>query len=221
MGWKERFTFREKHAVEHEVCGSVFRFYPNRIRMLQDLAEVAKPIGSALAGLFAERDYGSTEKVMSQEGTIIKETSIQAATVEVLKHRAKERDVSVEALLSAVSDPRNRLMFGRLLMDSLREEFNYHPDRPAPEVEAFLYGEGDYAGLDLPALSAMVAGWVKANAKQFGSVGEQIAAEVMGRIGGAAASLNPLNESPSTTAKPEPGSSSKTPSSPESPADSL
>ncbi len=223
MGWKDRFTFRERHFVEHAVCGQALRFYPNRVGLLHDLAEVSKPVASAIAALFADRstDAGFNEKVSQQGDIIVKETTAQAASPEVLLLRAKERDGAIEALLTAVADPRNRLLLGRLLMDSLREEFPYHGERPAIDVEEFLYGDGKpdgYPGLDVPALTAAIGGWIKANAKQFGKVGEQIAAEIQGRFGGAVASPSRPNVSPSGTPSPEPGPISRTPSSQPSPA---
>ena len=226
MGWKDRFTFRERHFVEHEVCGQKLRFYPNRVRLLHDLAEVSKPVASALAALFSDHstDAGFNEKISQQGDIIVKETTSQAASPEVLQLRSKERDGAISALLSAVSDPRNRLLLGRLLMDSLRDEFPYHEERPTVDVEEFLYGDGrpdGYPGLDLPALTSALGGWIKANAKQFGKVGEQMAAELAGRIGGARVSPNPRSESPSETPSPAPGSTSKIPSSEPSPAGSI
>jgi hypothetical protein len=223
MGWKDRFTFRERHFVEHEVCGQRLRFYPNRVGLLHDLAEVSKPVASALAALFSDRsqDAGMEEKISQQGDIIVKESVMQAVSAEIVTLRSKERDGAIDALLTAVSDPRNRLLLGRLLMDSLREEFPYHAERPAVDVEEFLYGDGKpdgYPGLDIPALTAMIGGWIKANAKQFGKVGEQVAAELAGRIGGVRVSPSPRSEYPSETPSPAPGSSSRTPSSEPSPA---
>lgn len=215
MGWKDRFTFRERHFVTHEVGGIKFNFYPNRIALLHELAEVSKPIATALGALFADqsRDTASAEKVMLQGDTTIKETTLQSISPELAAHRAKERDDALKALLDAVSDPRNRLLIGKLLMDSLRDEFPFARDRHPGDVEEFLYGDGkDYAGLDTPALSGMVQGWIKANAKVFGPAGEMVAAQLKGQLGGIVA---PLSASPSENPEQPSGSSSKTPSSPQ------
>lgn len=228
MGWKNRGSFRDKHFVEHEVSGETLRFYPNRIALLQDLAELSKPIGAAIAGLFADRsgDASQVEKVMVQSDTTIKESTFQAVSAEVLTLRARERDAAIASLLDAVSNPKNRLLLGRLLMDSLREEFPYViGERKPADVERFLYGGEDGSEpLDLPELAAMVGGWIKANAKQFGKVGEEIAARVNARLGGdekvsprESVSPSPLSESPSESPTPSSGSSSRTPSSPPSP----
>jgi hypothetical protein len=218
MGWKDRLTFRERHFVEHDVCGTRLRFYPNRIGLLHELAEVSKPVAAALAALFADKsgDATSTDKTMVQGDTTVRECSLQGVAPEVIRLRADERERAVAALLSAVSDARNRLLLGRLLMDSLRDEFPYAVDRPPAEVEEFLYGSADFPGLDVPAVASMVGGWIKANAQVFGDAGKQVAALVESRLGG----LVPPrpNDSPSESPSPSDGSSSKTPSSQPSPA---
>lgn len=221
MGWKDRLTFREKHCVEHDVCGAKLRFYPNRIGLLHELAEVSKPVASALAALFVDRsgDATSTDKTMVQGDTTIRECSLQGVSPEIIRLRATEREAAVSALLTAVSDARNRLLLGRLLMDSMRDEFPYAADRPPAEVEEFLYGSADFPGLDVPALAAMVGGWIKANAKVFGAAGKQVADLVESRLVGAVRPPSPSpSESPSESPSPSDGSSSKTPSSQPSPA---
>ncbi len=217
MGWKDKFTFRERHFVEHDVCGSKLRFYPNRVGLLHELAEVSKPIAAALASLFADQrnDAAVTDETMVQADTTIRKSTVQAVAPEVLRLRAEERERAIGSMIDAVSDQRNRLLLGRLLMDSLREDFPYDRERSSEQVEEFLYGDGKpdgYPGLDAPALAAMVAGWIKANSKVFGAAGEQIAAAARERLGG------PLGRSPSETPSPTDGSNSRTPSSEPSPA---
>ena len=222
MSWKDVRTYRSRESVEHEVNGVKLRFYPNRMRLLPELTDLSVPVAKALAELIdpSRSDAAMTEKTMTQGDTIIRESTIAAASPELVKSRAASRDAAIEALLSALGDARNRLRMGRLLMDSLADEFPYSADRPVGEVESFLYGERDtegkhVEGLDLPMLSDLIAGWIRANAKQFSRVGEILPV----RLGGAAA--GPLAPSPSTAPAPSSGSDSKTPSSlPSSPASS-
>lgn len=210
MGWKDRFTFRQKVHVEREVQGTTFRFYPNRVRLLPELAEVSKPIAQALGVLFDDRsrDNAVREKRMVQGDTTIVESVVDGITVEVSRARAETRRKAIDDIVEAASDARNRLMLGRLLMDSLRDEFAYHPERPAEDVEQWLDGDGkDYPGVDLPLLAELVQGWIAANAKVFGTQGEKLVAEVRGRLG------DLRGESPSEIPPPTSGSSSRTPSS--------
>jgi len=215
MSWKKKFTFHQKHDVEQEVCGQTFRFFPNRIGLLHELADVAKPIAGALSVFFADHsaDIGTVmENMTDASGVTISKTTIQPMSPETMKARGDERQTAITTLLESISDPRNRLLLGRLLMDSLREQFDYKNDRSAAEVEEFLLGDGqDYMGLDLPALTGMLQGWIKANAKVFGAAaGEQVAAAVRERLSGL--QTNSQSETPTQTD----GSNSKTQSTPQS-----
>ena len=218
MGWKDKFTFRERHYVDHDVCGRSLRFYPNRIGLLHELAEVSRPLARALSTLFDDRsgDAAVSTKHMKQGDTEIKESTVQALSPELLLARAGEREKAISSLIDAVADRRMRLVVGRLLMDSLRDDFSYDRERAADQVEEFLDGDGkDYPGLDTPALVAMVSGWVRANSKVFGDAGERVAALARERLGGLP------GESPSEPPSTSAGSSSRTPSSTPSPGASL
>jgi hypothetical protein len=213
MSWKDVRTYRSRESVEHEVNGAKVRFYPNRMRLLPELTELSVPVAKALAELLdpSRSDAAMTEKVMVQGETTIKESTVAAAAPEIVKARSASRDAAIEALLLSLGDARNRLRLGRLLMDSLADLFPYHADRPAAEVESFLYGDGQTEGIDLPLLTDLVSGWIAANAKQFTKVGELLPV----RLGGAAAGFPA--PSPLTAPAPSSGFDSRTPSSPPSP----
>lgn len=216
--WKDRFTYNSKSAVEHEVNGGKLRFYPNRIGLLAELAEVSKPVAHALSALFGDgrndttsisESYKDKPKKDIKSGvetaeSVVDKITVEALSPEIAGYRRKERDTAIDELLDGLTNERNRLLFGRLLMDSLRDEFSYKKDRPAPEVEEFLFGDGEkYEGLDTPMLVQMVTGWLKANAKVFGSVGEKMAGLVKGKL----EALDPQSETMTSTAD---GSSSRT-----------
>lgn len=210
MGWKDRFTYKDRHYVEHAIAGRLMRFYPNRVGLLQDLAEISRPIAKALSALFAETrgDAGViTERI--KDGTATGEkTTVQPISAELAKQRASERHGAIDALIESIGDDRNRLLLGRLLMDSLREEFPYVREREPKEIEEWLDGDGkEYPGIELPMLVELIQGWIKANSKVFGNVGEQVAALVKERIGGFQSGSQSENPSPTV------GSDSKTPSS--------
>lgn len=216
MSWKEVRTYRSRESVEHEVNGVKLRFYPNRMRLLGELAELSTPVAKALAELLdpSRRDTPMTEKVSTQGDVVVKESTVAESSPAVMQARAAARDAAIQSLLSALGDPRNRLRLGRLLMDSLADEFPFAADRAPAEVEEFLYGNKEQEGLDLPLLADLLKGWIKANAKQFSKAGELVAAR-LGDLGGLVS--QPPSPSPSETATPSDGSSSKTPSSPPSP----
>lgn len=214
MSWKDVRTFRSRESVEHEVNGVKVRFYPNRMRLLPELTELSVPVAKALAELLdpSRSDAAMTEKTMTQGDTLIRETTVAAAAPEILKARSASRDAAIEALLSSLGDARNRLRLGRLLMDSMADVFPFAAERSPADVEEFLYGGKDVEGIDLPILTELITGWIKANAKQFSKVGEILPV----RLGGAAAGGVPRDPSPSPAPAPS-GSDSRTPSSPPSP----
>jgi hypothetical protein len=219
--WKERFAYNTKSGIEHEVNGHTMRFYPNRIGLLTELAEISKPVAHALEVLMSDSRGDSTsvseehkEKPRKgKDGIETADFSVNKITVEavspaVADHRRKERHDAIDQLLDGVTNQRTRLLFGKLLMDSMREEFEYKKDRPLPEVEEFLFGDKEgYEGLDTPILVQMVVGWLKANAKCFGSAGEKVVGLVKGRL----EALQNLSASEPTASTTD-GSSSKKPS---------
>jgi len=218
--WKDRFTYSSKSAVEHEVNGHKLRFYPNRIGLLTELAEISKPIAHALGTLFGDGRGDSTsisetftdkpkkdlKTGFEQAESKVDKITVQAVSPEVAEHRRKERNDAIDELLDGMTNARNRILIGKLLMDSLRDEFPYKKDRAAAEVEEFLDGDGEnYEGLDTPMIVQMIVGWLKANAKVFGSAGEKMVDLVKGRLG-ALQSPSPSAGKTSSTD----GSSSKT-----------
>lgn len=228
--WKDRFAYNSKSAVEHEVNGHKLRFYPNRIGLLTELAEISKPIAHALATLFGDERGDATSISESYKDkprkdlktgietaeSVVDKITVEAVTAEVANHRRGERNQAIDELLDGLTNERNRILFGRLLMDSLRDDFPYKKDRPPPEVEEFLFGDNEeYTGLDAPILVEMVTGWLKANAKVFGSTGEKVVGLVKGKLS-ALQAPSPSVEKTNTTD----GSNSKMPSSGQSDSDS-
>jgi hypothetical protein len=215
MGWKNRMTFRGKRHVEHEVEGQTFNFYPNRIALLQEAAELSQPVADAIMTLMnGPKDSDSGSKfVRQQDGDFVREdTEASAPTIEVLEYRRKERSDAIKQVFDALGDPRSRLLLGKLLMDSLREEFKFSNERSTSEIEEFMYGDGEeYAGLDTPVLFSFLTGWMKANARVFGKSGESLVGLVKKKLDNLQVE-SLLEEEPTGTA-PTNGSSSKTPSS--------
>lgn len=203
--WKERFTYHEKHFVEREVAGRPMRFYPNRVALLHDLAEVSRPVARAMVSLMGDSrgDAGIVTERFREGGAEGEKTTVQPVSPEAAEQKRKERDCAIDDLLS-VADARNRLMLGRLFMDSMREVFPYARERSPMEVEEFL------DSLDLEIMSEVSRGWIAANARVFGDAGERLAAQVRERLDGL------RGESPSESPSPTDGSSSRTPSSPPS-----
>lgn len=210
--WLKKFTFRDKRSIKHQVNGTEFRFYPNRMALLAEARDLSEPIACAINILFADqsRDAASAVK-RTNDGDFFQEDIVtEALDIDMAKHRVKERDDAIKTIMGTLADKRSLMLLGKLFMDSLRDDFPYAVERHPQDVDEFLYGteDGDYHGLDAPQLMEMVQGWMKANATVFGSAGEQMVGLVRAKIEGLRDSS--LEKTDSTS-----GSTSKTPSSPQ------
>lgn len=213
--WLKKFTFRDKRSITHEVNGTEFKFYPNRMALLAQARDLSEPIASAINVLFADqsRDSGSAVKRTHDGDFFQEDIQTDALEISMAKHRVSERDAAIKTLTGTLADPMSLMLLGKLFMDSLRDDFPYAVDRSPRDVDEFLYGseeEGsEYHGLDVPQLMELFQGWMKANSKVFGSAGESMVDLVKAKI-------ETLKESNSVSTDSTNGSDSKTPSSPQS-----
>lgn len=213
MSWKDKFTFRDKRYIEHDVAGTLFRFYPNRMALLTEARDLSAPVAKAVSILFADesKDNDSAVKRHHEGEFYMEDITTTAISQEMAQYRQTQRDGAIEQIMGTLADARSLILLGRLFMDSLRDDFDYKRDRPAQDVEEFLYGhEGndeEYQGLDMPVLIELFAGWMKANAKVFGQAGEKMVGLVRGRL------EQLQTESRSETTDSTSGKDSKTPSS--------
>lgn len=211
MDYKKTFTFQDSSFVEEQVHGKPIRFYPTRGAYTNELTKISRPMVIALTTLFVENgreESATTETMEDAEGTKIQKITVSAVTPELAAQKSKERREALEDLFGALEESNNRLLLGRLLMDSMRDEFPYQKTRTPKDVLEFLDGDGQgYEGIDVPTLALLIGGFIKANAKSFGGVGEQL-------VGAVKTKLSVLREtSPSETPGTAPtsgGSNSKT-----------
>jgi hypothetical protein len=205
--WKQRFSVFNRHSVEHEVGGQTFVFYPNSVGLLAEVRDLSAPVAKALASLMADKsgDISSQVRKEREGGYEVEVITTNAVAPEITTMRLDRDAKSIQELIETVCDPKSRMVIGKLLMDSLRAEFEYKKNRSAGEVEEFLYGDGkEYEGIPIPELVQMIGGWMKANAKVFGETGERMVAVLRGR-------LSPLSGEGTTTS----GQNSSEPSSPQ------
>lgn len=162
--------------VEHEVNGNSCHFYPVSVKTLYTVKQLGKPIAKALTILFASKgnDTNTVQREFSNtEGSAGgKEVAIEAISVELAKHRTAEQVEAVEYLVDAFTDQANAQVIGRLIMDSMRDEFprDFNND----DVCEFM----DDPDLDAATLGQLLIGVSKANARIFGPFGEKALAKV-------------------------------------------
>lgn len=186
MGYKDTFTYSDQFFVKVDINGKEIRFYPTRASHFADLARISKPMVNALSALFVENgreETATTENMKDAEGTEITKIIVSAITPELAAHKSSERKEAINAIFGCLEDMNNRLIIGKLLMDSMRDEFAYTRDRKPKDVIEWLEGDGDgYEGIDIPTMALLIGGFIKANAKSFGAQGERLVEAVKGKV---------------------------------------
>jgi hypothetical protein len=220
--WKSTFTYKSKRYVEQPVGDdeNVVRFYPNQLGILEQLAELSDPITEAINKLMGAegRNYQTETKSYVEGDMQVEETVIGSTDRESMRARVEERGEGIKSLVAALGNGRNLRLFGLAWMDSMKEEFGRKRGGHSPEmVEEFLFGDGeDYEGLEVPQMIQIMSGWLRANAKVFGDLGERLVGFVKAQMEQRLRDESTSDEGAETTN----GEGSKIPSSQPSDSDS-
>lgn len=182
-----------KHQTS-EINGVDVDFYPVSIVCAFDIKEAIKPLARAFASLLSDHsgDRGYTSS-KSEDG--FEQTVVQPMKVDLAELRAKQRDSAILDLVDSVTERRSRVALGRLIMDSMRDEF---PSRKheQKDVEEFL------ERVDVDSMVQLVKGVLKANARVFGPFGRKIG-QLLGTLSERMENLDPelslVDSSPENT----------------------
>lgn len=174
--WKNKTNVFAKKFVARQIGDTTWNFYPVSVGRIFELRETISSLFTAASALFASNkdDVGQEIEKITQQGGEIQRTNISAISVELATLRDKQRKESIAAAVEALLSDNNRLMLGRLIADSLREEF----DRNAPDKEISDFMDA----LDLGTLIEFLMGFVETNAKVFGPLGERLRATVQSKL---------------------------------------
>lgn len=176
--WKTKTSVFARKSVTREINGTSWNFYPVSLNRVFGLRGTITNITAAMSSLFAKNgdDVGQEiERIRQPEGTI-ERTKIDGITPQLADLRSKQRRDAIRESVEALLGTENKLAIGRLLADSLREDFAQ--DCPDAEIEGFM------AELDLSDLIEFIMGFAEANAKVFGPLGERMKAELRSRLEG-------------------------------------
>lgn len=150
-----------------EINGTPVNFYPVSIVCAFNIKEAIKPFARAFASLLADtsgdRGYTSSKSADGFEQTVVKPMGVELAEL-----RAKQRDAAVLDLVDSVTEVRSRTALGRLIMDSMRDEF---PSRKHEQNDVNDFLEK----VDTDTMIQLVKGVLKANARVFGPFGQKVA----------------------------------------------
>lgn len=169
-------NFCKPDSVKVEIDDQEVEMYPSRVCMAPELRTLFSDLGPDLSIIFDDRtsDTGTSNEYLqdeSVEGQIINTKKVQtAAELDILKYRSESRASAIRRLAENVLEDRCKLAVGRILMDSMRDEFQVAVGRKKTEVEEFI----NHDHMTIDRLVLLLVGWTKANAAKMGSLGKKM-----------------------------------------------
>jgi hypothetical protein len=154
--------FKSK-TVFSQVSDQQVEFWSCSFPVLFQLKSAVGPISKAVMSLFkGNRNDVSRfqEDTKNKDGTPSRVIQEMAITPEMAKVRAEQSNKAIQEALDGIFADQNRLLIGKVLMDSMRGVCKRKPT--VPEIEEFL------ADLDFGIIVEMLTGVAKANAEVFG-----------------------------------------------------
>jgi hypothetical protein len=179
--------FKSK-SVTSKVGDVDVEFYSLSFPVLFALKSAVGPISKVLSGFFrsARHDVGRFEEhSRDKDGAPVKIIQQQPITPEMAKLRAEQSQKTMQDAVEAIFAESNKLLIGRILMDSMRGICKRKPE--TKEIEEFL------ADLDLGQVVEMLQGVVKANAEVFGPLAQGWAAKAQSLLRAQASSESPTS----------------------------
>ena len=172
--WKEKFNFIAPIGIEHEVQGKKLTFYPISVKMLFVLKEIAKPLATAIAALFpdvrkdvgAKYEYANDPNIKPGEERLIK-METEGISSDLATLRENQQSKAISEIINVFTDQNNALVIGRLIVDSLQDEFERETMK-SQDISEFV------ESLPITALKDMLIGLTKANSKVLGPLGERV-----------------------------------------------
>lgn len=178
--WKKKTGLFERKFVSRQIGGQTWNFYPVSVARIFELRTTIHDLFVSVSALFAKNadDVGQEIERITQGSDKIERTHIAAISPDLASLRSTQRAEAIGKSVNALFSETNKMALGRLLCDSLREEFE--PTCPDDEVRSFLND------LDLPTLVEFLMGFAEANIKVFGPVGEKMRAALKTKLEGLA-----------------------------------
>lgn len=189
MKIKNKLALLKRNTEVREIAGQTFTFYPISVRMLFELRSNMEPLMKGLKllmNLNKGEDQVGTQTIeetkdpslynakVPSANTLTRVTHIGVPDVSVLKARAEAADKETRDAVEAVLGDHNRLLLGRVLADSLRDE----GIKSDAEIQEFIQDPA----FDLPLLVEFLSGFFAVNAKVFGPFAERVKAAAKERL---------------------------------------
>lgn len=187
-------TLFKSKSVMSKVGDQDVEFFSLSFPVLFAMKSAVGPVAKVLGNLFrpATNDVGRFQEDTRdpKNGGPVRVTQQQPISLELAKFRSEQSTKNMHEAIEAIFADQNRLLIGRILMDSMR---GICPRKPEPKaIEEFL------ADLDLGIVVEMVQGVVKANAEVFGPLAQGWATKAGDLLRAQASSASPTSSEPAS-----------------------
>jgi hypothetical protein len=174
MSWKN-WNFIKPKGIPFQIGEQELIFYPVSVNTIFVLRDLAFPISNAIHSLFnynSKSDQGYLDEQIHNKKT--DETTIrnrmEPTPPALAKLRYEQQQEAMQKALNVLFDPKNAVTIFRIIMDSLRDEF----DRGLPESKKDETAEGLMRELDLEQFKLFLQGLYEGNKKVFGPLANMI-----------------------------------------------
>lgn len=161
-------ALRKKSTIR-EIGGQSFSFYPVRVGRIitGEMRAIVAPISNAFSVFMSKKaqDYEVLEEVLP-DGTVAR--AQKPVSPEMARYRAEKREKTVKEATEVLFADDTRLLIGRLLMDSLRDDCPRDPSDS--QIKEFV----DAPQMDVPTFIEFIQGMMAANTSVFGDLGNLI-----------------------------------------------
>lgn len=168
-------SFLTPQSIEAQVGGETLKFFPISAPLLFTLQGFAKPFAQSLTALFTGVGHtrNHIERVKGDGDNYEKETIDSSSDPKLAELRLASRTKAIGDLCLALTDPSNKEILGKIIMDSLREQFTVRPIQ-AQAAKEFM------DQVDVVALKQLLMGVGEANKAVLGPLGHRLSEEILG-----------------------------------------
>lgn len=175
MSWKEKWNFIKPQSTPYMIDEDELQFYPVSVTCMFTLKEIASPIARALASIFQseENDVGITDETVSEnnQSDFINRKIVQPVSMDLARFRLDQKQRAMQDAIETLFSPANAIIVARIIMDSLRDDF----DRTKTEAEKDLEAQDLLDTIDGAIFQQLLTGLYVGNKKVFGPLASMVA----------------------------------------------
>lgn len=177
-----RHTFVSGKYVERVIPSDqgdrTIRFFPVSVGKLFFLKQIATAISSSLATLFGQKSPFVDFKTITRQVGDSSERTSEPPPEALIELRKRHRSEAIRGIVEALLDTQSIVAIGRLLMDSMRDEYPDRQNITDADVKSFV------DGLDVEVLPILVSGFIEANRKILGGAEGKVRAVIQAAMNG-------------------------------------